>query len=94
VIGYLETATQGNKSSAAIEAALDKVCNVLPGSLKDNCTAFVKKYGPIIAFLLKKNSTTVEICDFLKVCNNGTQQITPSKINIQLFFFSANNFYL
>jgi saposin len=92
VIGYLETATQGNKSSAAIEAALDKVCNVLPGSLKDNCTQFVKTYGPIIAFLLKNNKTTVEICDFLKACKNGTQQITPSKINIQLF--NAKIFYL
>ncbi|CAF1045581.1 unnamed protein product [Rotaria magnacalcarata] len=78
IIGYLESAVQNNRTPAAIEAALEKVCNYLPATLKDNCTHFVKIYGPIIAILLEKNATAVQVCNFIKLCNNGTQDITSS----------------
>ncbi|UJR26421.1 hypothetical protein I4U23_007753 [Adineta vaga] len=86
VIGYIETATKDNKSAAAVEAALDKVCNLIPGPLKDNCTAFVHKYGPIIAFLFSKNETAQQICDFIKsfsflVDIKQVFNIKPSSIN-------------
>jgi hypothetical protein len=29
--------------------------------------------------MLAKNETPVQVCDFIKVCHNGTQQITPRK---------------
>jgi hypothetical protein len=55
--------------------------------VRANCTTFVDKYGPIIAILVAKNATPVEICDFLKVCKNGTQQVAPRKYNTEIFFF-------
>lgn len=79
LIGYVDTAIQNNRTPAAIEAELEKVCNVIPASLKDNCTSLVKKYGPIIAVLLATNATPVQVCNFIKICHNGTQQANTSK---------------
>ena len=79
VLTYIDKQIGNNRSAAAIEAALDKVCNILPTPVRSNCTDFVNKYGPIIAILLAKNSTPAEVCDFLKLCSNGTQIETSRK---------------
>ncbi|CAF1543583.1 unnamed protein product [Rotaria sordida] len=79
-IGLLEIIIGDNRSAAAIEAALDKVCDYFPGSLKDNCTNFVHHSARIIAFLLARNATPAQICNFLKFCHDGTQEITPYDI--------------
>jgi saposin len=81
VINYINKQVGNNRSAAAIEAALEKVCKILPSSVRPNCISFVDKYGVIIAFLLAKNSTAEQVCDFIKVCNNGTQEIAPGKNN-------------
>jgi saposin len=78
VINYINKAIGDNRSAAAIEAQLEKVCNILPSSVRPNCTSFVDKYGVIIAFLLARNSSAEQVCDFIKVCKNGTEQVAPS----------------
>ena len=72
-MSYLDAVLQNNKSEAAIEAALEKVCGILPASLKSQCTKFVDTYGPILAQLLAKYATPDQVCNALKVCNNGTE---------------------
>ena len=79
MLNYIDKSIGDNRSIAAIEAAMEKVCNVLPTPVRANCTSFVNKYGPIIALLLAKNSTPEQVCDFLKICNNGTQQAVARK---------------
>ena len=76
IVDYVEKSIGDNRSTAAIEAALEKVCNILPGPAKNECVTLVDKYGPIISFLLQKNETGEQVCNFIKVCNNGTQEIT------------------
>ena len=80
VVTYLDAVLQTNKSAAAIEAALEKVCAILPSSLKANCTKFVDTYGPILAQLLVKYATPDQVCNALKVCTNGTQSIEQGNI--------------
>ena len=77
VVTYLDAVLQNNKSEAAIEAALEKVCGILPASLKTQCVKFVDTYGPILAQLLAKYATPDQVCNALKVCNNGTLEIVP-----------------
>jgi saposin len=79
VVNYVNKALGANRSIAAVEALLEKACKILPSSLQPNCTGFVQKYGPIIALLLAKNETPVQVCDFIKVCHNGTQEAAPRK---------------
>jgi len=73
VIQYLEKAVGNNRSEAAVEAYLDKVCLLLPGPTQTLCLNFVNKSGPIIAKLISQNQTVAQICDTLKMCNNGTE---------------------
>ncbi len=75
----MERAIGNNRSEAAIEAELDKVCNILPTPVRGSCTDFVKKHGAAIATLLGKNVSGEQVCDFIKVCHNGTQHVAPSK---------------
>ena len=79
VVTYLDTVLQNNRSEAAIEAALEKVCGILPAPIKAKCTTFVDTYGPILAQLLAKYATPDQVCNALKVCNNGTQAVLSRK---------------
>ena len=79
IVGYVENIIQNNKSAAAVEAALEKVCSIVPGALKDKCDKFVNTYGPIIALLLAKYNDTTQVCNALKVCNNGTELSSPGQ---------------
>jgi saposin len=79
IVSYIDAVVQTNKSEAAIEAALEKVCTILPGALKDKCVQFVDTYGPILAQLIAKYATPEEVCNALKACTNGTQTSIPCK---------------
>ena len=79
VVTYLDAVLQNNKSEAAIVAALEKVCQIMPGVIPSECTKFVDTYGPILAQLLAKYATPDQVCNALKVCNNGTQPMMPGK---------------
>lgn len=82
LITYLDTQVQNNRTPAAIEAVLEKICNAFPASLQPNCTSLVKKFGPVIAILLATNATPVQVCNFIKFCNNGTELISNNVKNL------------
>jgi hypothetical protein len=82
IVSYVDAVIQNNKSEAAIEAALEKVCTILPGALKDKCVTFVETYGPILAQLIAKYGTPQLVCDALKACHNGTQENVPRKFSM------------
>ncbi len=94
VVNYIDTVIGNNKTEAAIEAALEKVCGILPEPLKGECVKFVDKYGPILVQLIEKYGQAEKVCDALKLCQNGTESIQPvaresiriSEVIIHLFF--------
>ncbi|CAF4491466.1 unnamed protein product, partial [Rotaria socialis] len=73
IVGYVDIIIQNNKSEAAIEAALEKVCGILPAAIKPACDQFVVTYGPALFQLIQKYGTPDKVCGALKLCNNGTQ---------------------
>ena len=77
VVNYVDAVIQTNRSEAAIEAALEKVCGILPAPLKAGCLTFVDTYGPILVQLIGKYGTADKVCNALKVCHNGTESIQP-----------------
>lgn len=79
VVNYVDTVIQNNKSEAAIEAALEKVCTILPHALNSSCVQFVENYGPILVQLLEKYVTPDQVCAAIKACTNASQDITPRK---------------
>ena len=83
VVGYIDTVIQSNKSEAAIEAALEKVCTILPASIKPKCDEFVVTYGPVLVQLIQRYGTPELVCNALKVCHNGTQSIQPASSELR-----------
>ncbi len=79
VVTYVAHVIEDNKTEAAIEAALEKVCTILPHSLNASCVQFVVTFGPQLVQLIEKYDDPVKVCDALKLCNNGTEQVAPGK---------------
>jgi saposin len=79
VVGYVDAVIQKNKSEAAVEAALEKVCTILPHALNASCVQFVEKYGPALVHLLENYTTPEQVCAALKLCHNGTLESIPCK---------------
>jgi saposin len=77
VVNYVDAVIQTNKTEAAIEAALEKVCGILPEPLKAGCVKFVDVYGPILVQLIEKYGQADAVCNALKLCQNGTESIQP-----------------
>lgn len=75
VISYVDAVVKTNKSEAAIESALSKVCDILPAAIKDKCAEMVISYGPILPALIAKYVTPDQVCDAIKLCSNGTQSV-------------------
>ncbi|KAI8797151.1 proactivator polypeptide, partial [Biomphalaria glabrata] len=75
IMQKLETLVQKNASEQQIEAALEKVCSLLPATIKQQCDSYVVAYTPILINLLTKMSPD-QICSYLKFCTNST---TPNK---------------
>lgn len=53
----------------AIVAAADKVCNVLPSTIKSECLSFVSLYLPYIVDLIVQEMPPNQICQELGLCN-------------------------
>ncbi|XP_028408448.1 prosaposin-like isoform X2 [Dendronephthya gigantea] len=66
-----------------IEAALDKVCSLLPSTIRSECDTFVNKYADEIITLLLEEITPDQICTKLGLCSSNGK---PSK-----FTFSKPN---
>jgi len=74
VVTYLDTVLKTNKSEEAIEAALKKVCTILPSKERAQCQEFVKTYGPVLAELIAEMADPDTVCRYLGVC-----QVTSPK---------------
>ncbi len=77
VVAYVDAVIQTNKSEAAIDSALEKVCTILPHTLNHSCVVFVDTYGPVLVEYIAAYATPGEVCAALKVCQNGTEQRAP-----------------
>ncbi len=68
VVTYLDAVLKTNKSEAAVEAALQKVCTILPSKERAQCTEFVKMYGPVLAELISELADPDAVCRYLGAC--------------------------
>jgi saposin len=78
IVQYVDAVIQNNKSEAAIEAALEKVCTILPHALNSSCVQFVQTFGPNLIKYIEKYETPNRVCAALKMCNgtNVTENIS------------------
>uniref|UniRef100_V9KI50 Proactivator polypeptide-like protein n=1 Tax=Callorhinchus milii TaxID=7868 RepID=V9KI50_CALMI len=71
IINLLET----NATEAEIEAALDKVCNLLPEGIRDECDQLVAQYGSAILQMLMQVFDPDFVCIKIGVCETGKPRL-------------------
>jgi saposin len=79
IVAYVDAVIQNNKSEAAIESALEKVCSIVPHALNATCVQFAVTYGPILVQLIEKYGAPDKVCDAIQTCKNGTNALLPGK---------------
>ncbi|CAF3793085.1 unnamed protein product [Rotaria sp. Silwood1] len=79
VVSYLDAILKNNKSEAAVEAALEKVCTILPTKERAQCDEFVKTYGPVLAELIAEMADPDTICRYLGMCQVSLPIKTTTK---------------
>lgn len=55
---------------AEIEAALEKICSLVPSSYREECVAFVQEYTPEIVKLILSEVSPSEVCSALGLCSS------------------------
>lgn len=70
-----------NATQEEIEVALDRVCSVMPASVKTECTDFVNKYAPMIINMLLAYADPGMVCKEIGLCTAGASRETvPVKV--------------
>ncbi|CAF1492451.1 unnamed protein product, partial [Rotaria sordida] len=78
VVSYLDAILKNNKSEAAIEAALSRVCTILPRKERARCDEFVKNYGPVLVDLIFDVTDPQLVCRYLGMCQVISSQETTT----------------
>jgi saposin len=80
VMNQLEGLLRKNATEEEIMAALEKVCDLLPSSIRDSCDSFVEQYGKAILELLIQELDPSLICTELGFCSSSKTDV-QSKVD-------------
>jgi len=86
VVSYLDAILKNNKSQAAVEEALARVCSILPRKERPQCDAFIKSYGPALAELIAEVADPTMICSYLGMCQVVVPQDTMTKKSVPITY--------
>lgn len=78
VMKEIDSLIANNKTEQNIIAALEKVCDMLPSSIKAPCDDFIKTYGKAILDLLLQELDPKAICTVLGLCSSSEKPTPPA----------------
>lgn len=70
VIREVDSMLGDNATETEIIAALDKVCDLMPDTIKAECIQFVDEYGKVIIAMLEQQLDPKEVCTALGLCSS------------------------
>ena len=62
-----------------IMSALEKVCSILPSTVRADCKSFVDEYGPAVIALLEQELDPKVVCSQLGLCRAGRNGTRSSR---------------
>jgi saposin len=71
IITTVDKMLEDNQTEKEIEVSLDKVCYVLPSSIKKNCVELVRDYTDQIIHLLVNDYPPEQVCNKLALCKQN-----------------------
>ncbi|KAK7506235.1 hypothetical protein BaRGS_00002347 [Batillaria attramentaria] len=73
VVGTVDSIIGENRTEAAIQQALDDICNILPSGIRPQCLSFVNEYASVVIELLLQELDPDEVCVNIGLCDNSTE---------------------
>lgn len=70
-ITEIEKELSNNSTEAQIIAAVEKVCDILPSTVKDECKQLIEQEGPQIINLLINKADPKTVCTTLRLCTSS-----------------------
>jgi len=67
-MSYLDRLLEDNYTEASIQSALDRVCQTMPKTVRDECQSFVDQYAPAILVILGNELDPAQVCQGLQLC--------------------------
>ncbi|KAL4641287.1 prosaposin isoform X2 [Arapaima gigas] len=89
VMKELESLVENPKEEEAVVHALEKVCSILPSTLKAQCKDLIENYGQAIIELLVQQADPKTICTVLGLCKGANRAYIPEMDKAQ---FTAGGF--
>jgi len=71
IMKEIDSLISNNATEEEILAALEKVCNILPSSIRAECVNFIDTYGPTIFFLLSHELDPKLVCTMIGLCQSA-----------------------
>lgn len=75
IVGYVDSFIGSNRTEAAIQKALDDVCDVIPAGMRAQCHLFVDEYSGVVVQLLLQELDPQQVCIFIGICTNGKENV-------------------
>lgn len=75
VMNKVESLIANNRSEAAITAALEKVCGIMPQSIRAECDSFVDKYAAMVIKMLVADVTPAQVCSAIGLCAGEKESV-------------------
>ncbi|XP_067828875.1 prosaposin [Heptranchias perlo] len=75
MVSYLDALLEKNATLAEIVAALDKVCNLMPPAMHDECDQLVTQYGAEILQVLLQSMDPDFVCTKVGACVGAKEQL-------------------
>lgn len=69
VMEEVDSILKKNATEEEIEAALDKVCSLMPATIEKDCDDFVKQYTAVIVKLLAQQMDPKQVCTAIGLCS-------------------------
>jgi saposin len=83
LIGMIESYITENTTEAQILQALENVCNLIPGSIGQECAQLVAQNGPeIIQDIINQEPPNV-VCTQLGLCTSKKEKVVSSQVNLK-----------
>uniref|UniRef100_A0A8C9U6Q4 Prosaposin n=1 Tax=Scleropages formosus TaxID=113540 RepID=A0A8C9U6Q4_SCLFO len=89
VMKELESLVENPKEEEAVVHAVEKVCSLLPSTLKSQCKDLIDAYGQAIIELLVQEADPKTICTVLGLCKGANRAFIPEMDKAQ---FEAGGF--
>lgn len=87
VVDYLDKLLEEDDVDHEITRLVEKVCTVVPGTFKGQCTTLIETYGPYLLEMIGQTADSKQICQVCHVASGIYVTVNVMNlVNLENFF--------